>query len=409
MGLYETPTKINVWNEMKILILSSYYVPDVGGGAEYVVKQYAELLSKKGNIVEVLVLTDSKVRKQEMVGEILVTRIPIKNLYFPLNGKPNKILRLFWHIIDSYNPFYGEVVRNFLHGKGFDVVICHSLQGWSAAVWKIFSQEGIPIVQVIHDYYFLCPNCNMAQADRKCDKQCLKCRLFTIKSASESKAVDSVIYISNCVKSKIEAKGLFKRAKSAVVYNAINCPSVSEPKLNNNVFSFGFIGTISPVKGVTNLIKAFKRLTGKVELLIAGKFISKDYENFIKKLVAGDCRIKFLGYVKSDVFFRSINVAVFPAIWEEPFGLVALESCANKTPCIVSNFGGMTEIVRDGINGLYCNPFSIMDICHKMQLLCENTVTYKKMQDQTIASVSSFLRPEEMIEKVENICRSIIK
>lgn len=394
---------------MKILILSSYYVPDIGGGAEYVVKQYAELLKKRGNSVEVLVLSDSKIFKNEMVEDISVTRMPIRNIYFPLKEKPNKFLRLIWHMMDIYNPFYYRQIKKFLKRKNVDVVICHNLQGWSVAVWRVFYKLHIPIVQVVHDYYFLCPNCNMVNDERKCGTQCLKCRIFTYKNIKESSFVNAVIYISNCVKVKIESNGLFKKAKNVIIYNSINSPLILEKKQKNRIFSYGFIGTISPVKGVTNLIKAFKKMSGNVELLIAGKFISNEYEVFIKNLIDGDSRIRFLGYVKSESFFSLINVAVFPAIWDEPFGLVALEACANETPCIVSNFGGMTEIVEDGINGLHCNPFSVDDIFQKMLLLYEDKEKYLRIQKQTVAKVSKFLLPNEMIQKVENICKTVIK
>lgn len=394
---------------MKILILSTYYYPDVGGGAEYVVKQYAELLKARGHDVEALVLTGKRAKYSEVVEGILVTRLPIKNVYFPLGDRPGKFTRLIWHLIDSYNPFYKNNIEAFLKNHQFDVVICHSLQGWSVSVWNIFKRHQIPVVQVIHDYYLLCPNCNMIDKEKRCLNHCLKCKLFTCRNSRESKRVSAVVYISNWVKNKIEANGLFKKVPSFVVRNSMHVAESHEDQRNNTVFTFGFIGTISPTKGVSNLIKAFKKIEGNVQLLIAGKPISYDYSKKIQELIGTDKRIKLLGYVKTASFFHLVDVAVFPGIWEEPFGLVALEANIYQTPSIISNMGGMTEIVKDGINGLYCRPSSVDDVYEKMQLLYHDRALLEKLRLNTKSSISEFVSPENMISEVERICETVLK
>ena len=50
--------------------------------------------------------------------------------------------------------------------------------------------------------------------------------------------------------------------------------------------------------------------------------------------------------------FQTIaDCAVFPSLYE-PFGIVALESFAAKVPLIVSNTGGLPEVVRHGVTGI---------------------------------------------------------
>lgn len=394
---------------MKILILSTYYYPDVGGGAEYVVKQYAELLKGRGHDVEALVLTDKRAKCSEVVEGIQVTRLPIKNVYFPLGDRPGKFTRLIWHLIDSYNPFYKKNIDAFLKCHQVDVAICHSLQGWSVSVWSIFERHQIPVVQVIHDYYLLCPNCNMIDREKRCLNHCLKCKLLTCLNSRESKRVSAVVYISNWVKNKIEANGLFKNVPSYVVHNSMFVAETHEEQKQHLVFTFGFIGTISPTKGVSNLIRAFKKIEGNVQLLIAGRPISSDFSKKIQELIGTDKRIKLVGYVRTASFFQTVDVAVFPGIWEEPFGLVALEAGIYRTPSIVSNIGGMTEIVKDGINGLYCCPSSVEDIYEKMQLLYHDKDLLEKLTLNTKSSILDFISPDNMIKKVERICKSVLK
>lgn len=144
-------------------------------------------------------------------------------------------------------------------------------------------------------------------------------------------------------------------------------------------------------------------------MLIAGKPISSDYSKKIQELIGTDKRIKLLGYVKTASFFHLVDVAVFPGIWEEPFGLVALEANIYQTPSIISNIGGMTEIVKDGINGLYCRPSSVDDVYEKMHLLYHDRALLEKLRLNTKSSISEFVSPENMISEVERICETVLK
>ena len=45
------------------------------------------------------------------------------------------------------------------------------------------------------------------------------------------------------------------------------------------------------------------------------------------------------------------DLAIFPSLYE-PFGIVALEALANACPLVVSDAGGLAEVVQHGITGL---------------------------------------------------------
>ena len=49
-------------------------------------------------------------------------------------------------------------------------------------------------------------------------------------------------------------------------------------------------------------------------------------------------------------FCNRAELCIFPSLYE-PFGLVALEAMASGTPLIVSDTGGLAEIIDHGING----------------------------------------------------------
>jgi glycosyltransferase involved in cell wall biosynthesis len=65
-------------------------------------------------------------------------------------------------------------------------------------------------------------------------------------------------------------------------------------------------------------------------------------------------RVYFTGYVDDELrnsLYSWADVAAFPSLYE-PFGIVALEAMAARTPVVVSDTGGLGEIVRHGEDGL---------------------------------------------------------
>ncbi len=65
--------------------------------------------------------------------------------------------------------------------------------------------------------------------------------------------------------------------------------------------------------------------------------------------------IKAIGWRSGNALrslYREADIAVVPSIWEEPFGLVAVEAMASSRPVCAARVGGLQEIVVDGETGL---------------------------------------------------------
>ena len=54
--------------------------------------------------------------------------------------------------------------------------------------------------------------------------------------------------------------------------------------------------------------------------------------------------------------YAAADATLFPVIWEEPWGLVPLESMAVGRPVVATGTGGSGEYLRDGENCLIFSP-----------------------------------------------------
>ena len=130
-----------------------------------------------------------------------------------------------------------------------------------------------------------------------------------------------------------------------------------------------YVGRLVREKGLGVLVEAIPhvlRRFDKVKFIIAGR---GPYEHELKERcyqLGIFQRVYFTGYIDDftrNALYRGADVAVFPSLYE-PFGIVALEAMAARVPVVVSDSGGISEIVLHGVNGLKAftdNPLSLAD------------------------------------------------
>ena len=106
-----------------------------------------------------------------------------------------------------------------------------------------------------------------------------------------------------------------------------------------------------PRMGLENLIAAIGALRPAVPdilLLIAGRgILQPELAAQIEAAGLAD-HVKLLGFVADDdlpLLYRAADVSVVPSVALEGFGLIAAESLAAGTPCLVTPVGGLPEIV----------------------------------------------------------------
>lgn len=126
------------------------------------------------------------------------------------------------------------------------------------------------------------------------------------------------------------------------------------PLLERKREYLSFLGRVAPVKG-THLAIEVAQKSG-IPLKIAGE-IQPIYKEYWEKQVKPHVDGKFIEYVgevgleeKNELLCGS-RAMLFPVQWNEPFGLVMIESMACGTPVLASPGGSVEEVVLEGVAG----------------------------------------------------------
>jgi glycosyltransferase involved in cell wall biosynthesis len=391
---------------MKILFINTLYSPHIGGGAEVILKSLVEGVAERGHEVCVLTTCVDEGIHTEMVDGIKVIRIGIKNIYWTYKAdKKPALLRLFWHLRDIYNAGMAEIVDKIMREFQPDVVNTHNVVGFSAAIWPVIRKHGVPIVQVLHDQYALCPNSNMFKAGRPCETQCTKCKIFRIPHKTLSNNVDCIVGVSDFVLKHHLRNGLFTQAKvKTAIINAKSFKSVSLPKpfAGRKNVRFGYIGGLVPAKGVELLLRTFSHLAGltDISLVIAGSG-SSDYVRKLEQYKTDN--IHFLGYSSPEVFFSNIDILVVPSLWNGTLPTVVFESLVNGVPVIGSSRGGIPEMIEDGKNGFLFDPDRPEELAGLIRKISAQPALLDAMQLAALQSAPRFMDIKSWIDKYINL------
>lgn len=327
--------------KMRVLLITSEFYPHILGGLGTHVTNLVKELSRNKNIE--LTVATFKYPNATKIG----TRLDLPGVN-TIEASPNfetNDIGHFYQIIQANYQLIGEIIQM---DKEYDIIHAHDFLVAHAALTlkEIFR---IPLITTLHDTLI-----GRFASYENLDSH------GKYYSKLQRELVDKSNYVICCSESmKMEIRNFYHADKSKliVIYNGVNEAESNRIKNNYNqnkdCISIIFVGRLSKDKGLEDLIEAFKILRKKhtkIKLIIIGDK-SSDYGKKLIDRVAGDKTIKkdvsFVGFQSNDVLAESYynsDIAVIPSHYE-PFGIVALEAASHGLPIVVSDVGGLREIV----------------------------------------------------------------
>lgn len=283
-------------------------------------------------------------------------------------------------------------VKRLLRDEKHDVIhVQNFFPLVSPSVYYAAQERGVPVVQAVRNYRFLCPNALFYRDGQICEL-CLKKSMKTSavqhncyrdnKAASATAAsmlwlhhhlptwrqIDRFISVSEFVKQKM-VEGGFPAEKISVKPNFVYPdPGLSPVKEDYLVY----VGRLQAEKGIQTLLAAMPKLPATIRVKIVGEgpmapdvlACAQKYNlDYVGKLSLADTY---------DVIGKARGL-IIPSVWHEPFGRVVVEAYAKGTAVIGSRMGGIPELIDDGRTGYTFKAGSVDDLVEKISLLMNDS------------------------------------
>ena len=331
---------------MKILMLTWEYPPRIVGGIARVVHDLSKRLIKDGHEVTVITYKEGNVPYFEDDKGVKVYRVD--NYMINPNNFIDWIMQLNFNLLAKAN----EIIDK--EGK-FDVIHAHDwLVAYAAKSLK--NSYDIPIVATIH----------ATEAGRNSGIHDETQRYINDTEWMLTYEANEVIVNSNYMKCELQRNFGLPFEKINVIPNGVNLTMYSgidkdydfrRNYASDNEKIILYAGRLVYEKGVQHLVGAMPKILQNyhdAKLIIAGKGgMEEDLKAQVEYLGLGD-KVYFTGYMDHKSLcklYKCADISVFPSTYE-PFGIVALEGMLAGNPVVVSDIGGLNEIVEHKVNGM---------------------------------------------------------
>jgi len=333
-------------------------------------------------------------------------------------------LRAFFSGIYSFSS--RRQIRKLLAEHKPDIVHIHNLFPLiSPSILPECKKAGVSVVMAVHNYRLVCPNGLFMTKSRVCEKcrggreyWCLlkNCEGSLFKSlgyflrnyvARKGKFYLDNVTMYGCLtefqKHKLIAEG-FAPDKIAVIPNMVDGSGIKRSEQTGEYI--GFVGRISPEKGVDTLVGAARKLPN-IKFKAAGA-----YDRMQALVTDSPENLRFKGHLNKDKlseFYSKCRFIVFPSICYETFGLPIVEVALRGRPVIVSRIGVLPEIVEDGLTGLLFEPGNAEDLAEKIRYLWDRPELCQKMGHAGREKALREYSPEKYYERLMAVYKKAIE
>jgi glycosyltransferase involved in cell wall biosynthesis len=406
---------------MRILLLSQFYPPIVGGEERHV-RNLAAALAQRGHAVSVatqwtplaereVAESDGNVRVHRIRG--FLQRLPglfaeSERRHAPPFPDPELVLRLM-RIVAEEQP-------DIVHAHNWLMASFLPLAGWSRA----------GLVVTLHDYGLICPKKNLVRNEQICAgphlKECLPCAAahygvskacVTIAGslAMRSWALRSVsrfIAVSDAVArhSRLEEQGArFSVIPNFVPNDVASLSDDADPRLQ--ALPDGdyilFVGDLMRLKGINVLLQAYAQLARAPALVLIGRRCH-DTPSVLPRNVHIFSMWPHRAIMQA---WRRCLFAVLPSTGPEACATVVMEAMASGKPVVATDIGGMPDLIDDGKTGFLVPPGEAVPLARAMQQLVDDRDLVMQMGAESLVKAEQ-LKAASVVPRIERIYQEVL-
>lgn len=328
-----------------------------------------------------------------------------------------------------YNKSVERDIVTAIHLERPDVAHVHNVFPMlTAAVYKALNSCGVPVVQTVHNFRFLCPNGQFYVHNQICED----CQEKGFYSAVKNRCMQNSFLVSGAY-----AAALAHAWKSGILPNYINIYIALNQFYAKRLITAGvqssrirvlgnfvleseltvspkhdyvlYLGRLSQEKGIHTLLDAWKNIEGAT-LKIAG---TGPMDNEIKCMIGHfpHKRIHLLGYVSGEAkqqLIKKAKCVVVPSEWYENFPVSIIEAMSLGTPVVVSNIGGLPEMVEHNTTGLVFETGNIAALEAALHSIITNQEKATRLSVNALKAAHDLYGPKKHYENLIDIYREAI-
>ncbi|WP_433743151.1 glycosyltransferase [Falsibacillus pallidus] len=364
---------------LTVLLLSWEYPPNIVGGLSKHVAELAEGMRNKGIKVIVLTAGSHGLPEFEKVDGLHIYRV------CPIHENEPEFID--W--VAGLNIEMIQTACKIINKESVQVIHAHD---WlvSSAAGYLKKHLRLPLVTTIHSTEYGRNNGihNEIQS------------FINEKEKELIHLSDEVIVCSDYMKAEVREQ--FNLQESHMIPNGIKISSLrNDPQgdcrfdtwIDGRKLVFS-IGRMVGEKGFQTMMEAAEKMADErstICFILAGKGPLLDHYRQMASNRGLEDFVQFPGFITEEEknrLFQMASVSVFPSLYE-PFGIVALEAMAAKSPLIVSNTGGLKGIIQNGVSGLLVEPDDSIELAAAISELIQSPSLSKKLAENAYKMADS--------------------
>ena len=373
------------------MMLTWEFPPRIIGGISTHVYHLSRALVERGTSVRVITCDFPNAPSEEIIDGVSVSRVD--------SGRVPESNFLLW-IYHLNSQMISKTIELF-ETERFDLIHAHDWVVGRAAV-ELKNRLGLPLISTIHATEIGRGGSLDGEYRRKVrDIERLLVEQSDGIICCSNYMLDHIQHVLGAVKTKVR---VIPNGVESSRFNGGRQPQLILAGIPEDRKIILYVGRIVREKGIFTLLDALEKLRkqGKdVSLVFVGEGpLKEDLAKEVLRRKLND-RVTLAGFVdekKLVSLYNSSDVFVLPSHYE-PFGMVVLEAMASRIPVVVSDVGGLSEIVEDGVTGVKVPAYNPSALAEGILRVLEDRELSEQLKENAYRAVQERYRWDMIAEK----------